>query len=240
MSNPNPNPYPDPLALSSTVLRVLTKLNLLLGALILALLIASLIADTSVMRAFGVSPGNSNFMLLTGMRLIMVIGILSAPVVHFVLTRLLMIVETVGTGNPFVAANAARLQAIAWALLALELAHYRCRRRCRRPVVCRIAARYQLGLFVDAMARGAPAFRAGARVRAGRTHARRPRRDGVTRVDHRQAGRHALRAPHDAHRTVRENRYYARQPFGSQNRKGPRHPLLHTRCHLRGASVPAG
>jgi hypothetical protein len=124
MSNPNPNPYPDPLALSSTVLRVLTKLNLLLGALILALLIASLIADTWFKRAFGVSPGNSNFMLLTGMRLIMVIGILSAPVVHFILTRLLMIVETVGTGNPFVAANAARLQSIAWALLALELAHY--------------------------------------------------------------------------------------------------------------------
>jgi hypothetical protein len=44
--------------------------------------------------------------------------------VHFVLTRLLMIVETVGTGNPFVAANAARLQAIAWALLALELTHF--------------------------------------------------------------------------------------------------------------------
>jgi DUF2975 family protein len=118
------NPYPDTLALSSRVLRVLTKLNLLMGALIMALLIASLIAEAPVMRALGVRPALSNSMLFIGMRLIMVIGICAVPVVHFILTRLLMIVDTVSTGNPFVAANAARLQAIAWALLALELTHY--------------------------------------------------------------------------------------------------------------------
>jgi hypothetical protein len=116
--------YPDTLALSSRVLRVLTKLNLLMGALIMALLIASLIAEDLVMRALGVPPARFNPMLFIGMRLIMVIGICAVPVVHFILTRLLMIVETVSTGNPFVAANAARLQAIAWALLALELTHY--------------------------------------------------------------------------------------------------------------------
>src|SRR5712691_11431633 len=116
--------YTDPLALSRRVLRALTKLNLLMGALILALLIASLIAEAPVMRALGVPPALSNSMLFIGMRLIMVIGICAVLVVHFVLTRLLMIVETVGTGNPFVAANAARLQAIAWALLALELMHF--------------------------------------------------------------------------------------------------------------------
>jgi hypothetical protein len=118
------NPYPDTLALSSRVLRVLTKLNLLMGALIMALMIASMIAEGPVMRALGVRPALSNSMLIIGMRLIMVIGICAVPVVHFILTRLLMIVETVSTGNPFVAANAARLQAIAWALLALELTHY--------------------------------------------------------------------------------------------------------------------
>jgi hypothetical protein len=118
------NPYPDTLALSSRVLRILTKLNLLMGALIMALLIASLIAEAPVMRALGVRPALSNSMLFIGMRLIMVIGICAVPVVHFILTRLLMIVDTVSTGNPFVAENAARLQAIAWALLALELTHY--------------------------------------------------------------------------------------------------------------------
>jgi len=38
-----------------------------------------------------------------------------------ILTRLLAMVETVRAGDPFVAANASRLQAIAWALLALQL-----------------------------------------------------------------------------------------------------------------------
>src|ERR1041385_7676928 len=86
MSSPNP----DTLALSSRVLHVLTKLNLLMGALITALLLASLIADAQVMRALGVPPGHSNSMLFIGMRLIMVIGICAVPVVHFILTRLLM------------------------------------------------------------------------------------------------------------------------------------------------------
>ena len=116
--------HPDTLALSSKVLRILIKLNLLMGALILALLIASLIAEDWVMRALGVQPAEFSSTLFFGMRAIMVIGICAVPVAHFILTRLLMIVATVGTGNPFVAANAARLQAIAWALLALELTHY--------------------------------------------------------------------------------------------------------------------
>ena len=114
------NPYPDALALSSRILRVLIKLNLLVGAGIMALLIVSLIAKATV----GVSPRLSSPMLFIGMLLIMVIGICGVLVVRFVLKRLLMIVETVSTGDPFVAANAARLQAIAWALLALELMHY--------------------------------------------------------------------------------------------------------------------
>lgn len=117
-------PYPDTLVLSGRVLRVLTKLNLLMGSLITVLLIASLIADAWVMRALGVPPALSNPMLSIGMRLIMVGGICAVPVVHFVLTRLLIIVRTVSTGNPFVAANAARLQSIAWALLVLELMNY--------------------------------------------------------------------------------------------------------------------
>lgn len=118
------NSYPDPLALSRRVLRALIKLNLLMGALILALLIASLISEAWVMRALGARPPQGNWMLFVGMRLIMVIGLGAVPVAHFVLTRLLTIVETVSVGNPFVVANAARLQGIAWALLGLELMHF--------------------------------------------------------------------------------------------------------------------
>jgi hypothetical protein len=116
-----PKPYPDILSLSRTVLRLVIKLNLLMGVFILALLLASLIWESFIMRALGVQPADSYPALLIGLRLIMVIGICGIPIVHFVLTRLLAIVASVSIANPFVQVNAARLQAIAWALLALEL-----------------------------------------------------------------------------------------------------------------------
>ena len=76
------------------------------------------------MRALGVRAVEFNSALFIGMRLIMVLGICAVPIKHFVLTRLLTIVETVRIGDPFVTENAARLQAIAWAILALELVHF--------------------------------------------------------------------------------------------------------------------
>jgi Protein of unknown function (DUF2975) len=115
--------YPDSLALSRRVLRVLIKLNLLIGALILALLIASLLNESWVMRALGAGPAPGTSLIM-GMRLIMVLGICGTPIVHLVLARLLAIVETVSVGNPFIVANAARLKTIAWAILALELMHF--------------------------------------------------------------------------------------------------------------------
>jgi hypothetical protein len=56
-----------------------------------------------------------------GMRAIAVLGLASIPLNFVVLKRLLAIVETVRAGDPFVEANAYRLEAIAWALLALQL-----------------------------------------------------------------------------------------------------------------------
>jgi hypothetical protein len=118
-----PQSHSGALALSSRVLRVLISLNLLMGFLILALLIASLVAGQWVMGALGAHPTDSNGALIFGMRLIMVIGVLAAPVTNVALTRLLAIVSTVSAGDPFVAENATRLQQIAWAVLGLELLH---------------------------------------------------------------------------------------------------------------------
>jgi hypothetical protein len=56
-----------------------------------------------------------------GLRAIAVVGLVAVPVNDVVLRRLLAIVETVRAGDPFVATNASRLQAIAWGLLALQL-----------------------------------------------------------------------------------------------------------------------
>ena len=128
--------YAAPLGISRTVLRALIKLNLLMGFLILALLIASLVAGGPVMRALGVRPTPDSAILILGMRGVMLIGILSVPLTHVVFSRLLAIVDTVNVGEPFVVANARRLQTIAWAVLALELTYV---------VVSIIAARASAG-----------------------------------------------------------------------------------------------
>jgi hypothetical protein len=112
-----------PLALSRTVLRTLITLNFVLGFLIFALLISSLIAGGFVMRALGAIPAPEHGRAIFGMRGIMVVGILATPVLHLVYTRLLAIVETVKAGDPFIGLNAERLQTIAWAIVGLELMH---------------------------------------------------------------------------------------------------------------------
>jgi hypothetical protein len=92
-----------------------------MGILILILLIASLLAETWVMTALGVPPDDEG--MIRGGRLIMLLGIVAVPLTHLVLSRLLAIVETVRSGDPFVAGNAARLRGIAWAVFGLELLH---------------------------------------------------------------------------------------------------------------------
>ena len=116
--------YPDTLGLSRKVLRLLIKLNLLVGVLILGLLVTSVVVGEPVMRALGAGSPEANAKLYLGMRLVAVIGLAAVPVVHFILTRILAIVDTVSVGDPFVTANAERLQKIAWAVLALELMHF--------------------------------------------------------------------------------------------------------------------
>jgi hypothetical protein len=117
-----PSQYPNALSLSRKVLRALIALNLVMGALIFALLVASLIAKTWVMTGLGVPPTDDGSLIL-GMRSVMLLGIASVPLTHVVLSRLLAIVETVRDGDPFVAENAARLQRIAWSVLGLEVVH---------------------------------------------------------------------------------------------------------------------
>src|SRR5438874_9958410 len=104
-------------------LRALILANLVFGGLVLALFIASLIAEDWVWTALGVRPNGSNATLFLWGRVVMVIGIGSVPFTYIVLTRLLAIVDTVRLGDPFVAGNAARLKTMAWALLGLELLH---------------------------------------------------------------------------------------------------------------------
>lgn len=111
----------DALRLSRQLIRLLTAVNATMGVLIAVMLVASLAAPDFVMKALAKEASNDPS-LLAGMRAIMVIGILSTPLAHRILTRLLAIVDSVPLG-PFIAANAARLRTMGKALLGLEILH---------------------------------------------------------------------------------------------------------------------
>jgi hypothetical protein len=108
------------LPIAYVMLRILIVVNWLGGAAILALLVV-LPNEQWIMSAFKLSPSPETERLVMGLRAIAVLGLVAIPINHAVLKRLLAIVETVRAGDPFVAANASRLQAIAWALLGLNL-----------------------------------------------------------------------------------------------------------------------
>ncbi|HME90753.1 MAG TPA: DUF2975 domain-containing protein [Myxococcaceae bacterium] len=108
------------LPIAYVVLRILIVVNWLMGAAILALLVV-MPHEQWIMAAFKLSPSPDAERLIMGLRAVAVLGLVGIPLNYSVLKRLLAIVVTVRAGDPFVAANAYRLQAIAWALLALQL-----------------------------------------------------------------------------------------------------------------------
>jgi Protein of unknown function (DUF2975) len=109
------------LRLASAMLRILIILNWLFGAAIFTLLIATIVAEEWTFTALGIPPSSWMRPMMTGLRAIAALGLVAIPLNHAVLRRLLAIVETVRGGDPFVPANADRLQAIAWVLLTLQL-----------------------------------------------------------------------------------------------------------------------
>jgi hypothetical protein len=102
-------------------LRILIVVNWLGGAAILALLIATIVAEQWTFTALGITPESFIPKVIVGLRAIAAIGLIGVPLNHVILTRLLAMVETVRRGDPFVTANAGRLRAVAWALLGLQV-----------------------------------------------------------------------------------------------------------------------
>jgi len=108
------------LPIAHAVLRVLIVLNWLMVPIILALLFV-MPNEQWIMKAFKLSPSPDAARVVMALRIIAIFGLAAIPLHYAVLKRLLAIVETVREGDPFVAANAIRLQAIAWVLLVLQL-----------------------------------------------------------------------------------------------------------------------
>jgi hypothetical protein len=102
------------------LLRILVALNWAMGIAILVLLFV-MPHEQWILKSFDLTPSPDTTRLVMGMRAIAVLGFVSIPLNHVVLQRLLAMIETVRAGDPFVAANARRLEVIAWTMLALQL-----------------------------------------------------------------------------------------------------------------------
>ncbi len=108
------------LPIAYVVLRILIVVNWLGGAAIFALVFL-VPHEQWIMSSLDLSPSPEAYRLVMGLRAVAVLGLVAIPLNHAGMKRLLAIVETVRAGDPFVAANADRLQAIAWVLLTLQL-----------------------------------------------------------------------------------------------------------------------
>ena len=101
--------YSAALPIAYVVLRLLIVLNWLMGLAILALLVA-LPNREWIMSAFQLAPSPDTDRLIMALRIVATLGLATIPLNYILLKRLISIVETVRAGDPFVAANAARLQ----------------------------------------------------------------------------------------------------------------------------------
>jgi DUF2975 family protein len=108
------------LSIAHLVLRILIVVNWLGGAAIAVLLVA-MPTSQWIRSALGIPPVAEAGGLIIGLHAIAALGLAAVPLNYLVLKRLLEIIATVRSSDPFVAMNAHRLQAIAWALLGLQL-----------------------------------------------------------------------------------------------------------------------
>ena len=108
------------LAAARPVIQGLTVLNILYIAGLVLLLGFSFFIAGWPERPLGFDLAKAHPQIGTGLRAIVIIGIVAAIIVHAILRRLLAIVDSVRGGDPFILENARRLDAIAWSVLALE------------------------------------------------------------------------------------------------------------------------
>ena len=102
-------------------LRMLILLNWFFAACVFALLAYTFVNEPWTMRALGITGMSDAQTVMWAMRGIAALGVAVAPLNHMILKRLVLMVETVRAGDPFVSANAYRLHAIAWLLVGLQL-----------------------------------------------------------------------------------------------------------------------
>ena len=112
--------YSAALPIARVVLRIAMVLNWLMAIAVLILLFVAP-HERWLMTIFKLTPSPEATKIVWGFRGIAVMGLVTIPLYHLILTRLLAMVDTVRAGDPFVLANAARLHMIAWIMVALQV-----------------------------------------------------------------------------------------------------------------------
>jgi Protein of unknown function (DUF2975) len=117
-------PQSGALSAARILLRVMRAFNLLTGVLLVAALPASFLFEPQFFEFFSKQPPRIDpAWLMPVLQIWLLLALAMVAAVHVLLARLLAVVETVRSGDPFVPDNAARLQTIAWCALALQLLH---------------------------------------------------------------------------------------------------------------------
>ena len=109
------------LSIARPGVQILVVINLVYAALLAVLLLATFLMPGWPERALGFDLTHAYPWVPSGLRVIVLVGIAGAAIVHTILMRLRAIVDTVRDGDPFILENARRLEAIAWRVLSLEV-----------------------------------------------------------------------------------------------------------------------
>lgn len=95
--------------------------RILLLALVLGLLLTWIFPNQFAEWVLAGELGANAHSAMAGVRWLIVIGIVGSAATDRIFLALAQMIATVSAGDPFVLANARRLQTIGWALLALQL-----------------------------------------------------------------------------------------------------------------------
>jgi len=115
-------PYSAALSASRVLLSILRAFNLIMGVMLVVALPASFLFEPTFLEFFSKRPPRiDTAWLMPVLRIWLVLALPMVAAVHVSLSRLLDIVKTVRSGDPFVPENAVRLKTIAWCLLINEL-----------------------------------------------------------------------------------------------------------------------
>lgn len=110
------------LGASRFLLKLLRVFNLATGVGLVLAIPASFLFEPQFVAFFSKKPPSIDpSWLMPILRTWIVFALPMVAAVHVLLSRLLDVVETVGSGDPFVPENAMRLKTIAWCALALQV-----------------------------------------------------------------------------------------------------------------------